>query len=338
MSQNTKLHLGSYRTYLMGFAICCILFTHNTIQINTVWSVSKIIAQAGVDIFFFLSGYGLCNSYDKNPKGFYIRRFLRIIPTYLIVVVPYIIILFSFLSSSLKTVLWDFSLVSFFTDGILLEWFVAAIIFLYCVFPLLFSLAKKRAALFSFCIIIWGAVLLVSYGSIRVPNNIETVIKVFIVRIPIFLIGIYIKMYGIEFRRKCIVAFISVFVLSVLTIILIYSTIKDYWPLIRMAFCPLAISECYILTYFIDVSPSFIRNAFEKLGVITLELYLIHEKILILLTATISRILKIKIPEELMWTIVVNIIAVILSVPVSCGVSWSTKHLLHLFKSDTSPK
>lgn len=46
-----------------------------------------IFGSDGVEIFVFLSGMGLCFSLNKNYnwKLFYIKRFKRIIPTYLLI-------------------------------------------------------------------------------------------------------------------------------------------------------------------------------------------------------------------------------------------------------------
>lgn len=46
----------------------------------------------GVDIFFFLSAYGLCHSFmSGNIKQFYFKRFVRIVPVFLIYYpLPYI--------------------------------------------------------------------------------------------------------------------------------------------------------------------------------------------------------------------------------------------------------
>lgn len=80
--------LSKYRTELMGFSIFWIFFYHtgvNIIGLNALFSVGWI----GVDIFFLVSGFGLCSSLTKNPDiiQFYKRRLIRIIPTWWLILV-----------------------------------------------------------------------------------------------------------------------------------------------------------------------------------------------------------------------------------------------------------
>ena len=101
----------------------------------------------GVDVFFILSAYGLCCSWERSSTcEFYKKRFLRIIPLYIV---------FLFLC---KVILKANHVV---TDGLLQmsslsvintsltrtkemggEWFVPAIINLYLIFQLLFETIK----------------------------------------------------------------------------------------------------------------------------------------------------------------------------------------------------
>lgn len=84
--------LSKYRTELMGISILWVMFFHSTISVNnTILRLIKDIGYGGVDIFLMLSGLGLYYAYKKNNNilEFYKRRVLRILPTYLPVVVVY---------------------------------------------------------------------------------------------------------------------------------------------------------------------------------------------------------------------------------------------------------
>ncbi|MCR5565503.1 MAG: acyltransferase [Clostridiales bacterium] len=305
--------LSQNRVCLMGFAILCIMFTHNSIEIGIIWSTAKIIAQIGVDLFLFLSGYGLYNSYMKSPEGFYKRRFIRIIPTYLLVTILYIAYLKIFTSSSIKEALWNFSLISFFTDGIQLQWFIAIILLLYLLYPVLFRLVNVRLAVILTCCVAWSSSLLICYGPWTLPVNIIRVFSLFIIRIPVFIAGSYVRSHEHQFGKNDGLNVLAA-VCSIVCIILVRLYIKDYWPLVRVLFFPATISICNILASLFSVIPENRKRFFSILGSITLELYLIHEKVLWIMTGIMNRFTHIVIPDNLGWTLIVNLSAVVLSI------------------------
>lgn len=83
------------RKVWMGFAILWIYIFHllyfypsQNYYYYFTW-IDKIFAYIykgwlGVDIFLFLSAYGLCHSYEKNSlEIYYLNRFKRIVPIYI---------------------------------------------------------------------------------------------------------------------------------------------------------------------------------------------------------------------------------------------------------------
>ncbi len=82
----SKLITRDHSLYWMGIATLAILLFHigqnessHIVHkgINFIFSKGSI----GVNIFFFLSGYGLANSFNKNSlKVFYFNRFKRLYP------------------------------------------------------------------------------------------------------------------------------------------------------------------------------------------------------------------------------------------------------------------
>lgn len=99
MLSNRKNHsafiLSDYRTELMGVATLMIVFFHLTFRIehNALWYLSTH-AMIGVEMFFLLSGMGLCwsISQDKNLCHFYFKRVIRIFPTYGLVILSCLIV------------------------------------------------------------------------------------------------------------------------------------------------------------------------------------------------------------------------------------------------------
>jgi peptidoglycan/LPS O-acetylase OafA/YrhL len=75
--------VSKYRTELMGVAIFWIFFYHTGVDIPILHGLFSV-GWIGVEIFFFVSGFGLCASLQKNPStgSFYKRRLVRILPTW----------------------------------------------------------------------------------------------------------------------------------------------------------------------------------------------------------------------------------------------------------------
>jgi len=89
--------INKSRTILLGIATLLVTFFHmysldfyeliNIRFVANILTFVKSIGNVGVDIFLFLSGIGLYFSYKKNNlKQFYMNRFVRILPEFILVV------------------------------------------------------------------------------------------------------------------------------------------------------------------------------------------------------------------------------------------------------------
>ena len=82
--------ISKFRLELMGFATIWVMLFHfrANMEIAPIDWLSSV-GYGGVDIFLYLSGFGLYYGYSKNENRriFYIRRFMRIYPIYLIIIV-----------------------------------------------------------------------------------------------------------------------------------------------------------------------------------------------------------------------------------------------------------
>ena len=73
----------------MGIAILIVIVYHAACCNLPMGYFTKVANYGliGVDIFMFFSGYGLCYSFNKNKLSeFYKRRYMRVLPLYLILV------------------------------------------------------------------------------------------------------------------------------------------------------------------------------------------------------------------------------------------------------------
>lgn len=217
--------VSRWRGHIMGFSILCILFFHSGIRVSEPWNYFFNLLW-GVDIFFFCTGLGVHRSLSNNPDApaFYKRRFRRIYPAYLpVVLVFFAPILLRAISagetwSALTELLGNVLLLGWVNE---LEhqfnWYPQAIALLYLVAPALFVLVRSCAgrkggllALFAFFIvsqpcffngnllILWSRLPYFMLGLIgaelaarnsRVSMNIPVLML-------LFLVGNYLMYYG----------------------------------------------------------------------------------------------------------------------------------------------
>ena len=80
-------NISRFRGELMGAAMLFIILFHVALPREDAFFGLRRMGNVGVDMFLFLSGIGLWFSWTKNPsaKHFFIRRYLRIYPTWLII-------------------------------------------------------------------------------------------------------------------------------------------------------------------------------------------------------------------------------------------------------------
>lgn len=139
-----KLITRDHSLYWMGVATIAILLFHIG-QNESTHVVHKCInflfstGSFGVNIFFFLSGYGLSYSYSKNSlKEFYFHRFKRLYPMMFVFMAVSYFINGGFSSLFLIDILKHATGLSFIFGSVFPDWFIPCLSFIYITFPLLF--------------------------------------------------------------------------------------------------------------------------------------------------------------------------------------------------------
>lgn len=178
--------VGKYRSHIMGFCILDVLIGHSGMVFRS-GPLSYLISLLWViDIFFFMTGMGAYHSLKKDERllPFYKRRFSRIYPAYLPVIILYFIPIFVFYTNRENLLL---RLQQFFGNLSLMgwingmdnqfNWYIQALMIFYFAAPALFLLVRsyqgsgKKAALLLgfFCltqISFIGSGLLVAYARV----------------------------------------------------------------------------------------------------------------------------------------------------------------------------
>lgn len=191
--------LTKYRTQLMGCAILWVVLFHSKpfFPDSTFFSFIESIGYGGVDIFLFLSGFGLYHSLHKNDslKTFYKKRALRILPYYLPIVVAYSIYVIIRFNLSPIILIYNITTVSFWINlGFYkFDWYIPGLLTLYIITPFYFRLFKRNPIIATFLIVV--AALLLSY---LITYTRISYLLIFSIRIPIYFIGFLIGYYSLK--------------------------------------------------------------------------------------------------------------------------------------------
>lgn len=230
-----------------------------------------------------------------------------------------------------KTI-WNFSLFSFFLEGNLSVWFVAAILVLYILFPLIFSISKHDNVALLVVILIW----LIALGNAFLLNEgvLHKLNEIFFVRVPIFILGAVVARKEQEGSINLRIGTRLLFLIWIGMVLLSYSCIirqgSNYWTIVRILFCPISLLFCVGISNLPIGEKTRIYKIINNLGGITLEIYLLHERILYWTHVIIAKIIQ----EPVIESKVSNIIAVIISVVTAYYVSKILTFVLNFFKDN----
>lgn len=280
----------------MGLAIVWVYLFHSTAQFPDTLMFRPIrvfvsLGYGGVDLFLFLSGYGLMYGMVKSNYSileFYKKRILRILPAYVISVVL-IFLLRYLLGNSVEPfeIAAKLSTIWFWIGmGEQHLWYIPAILALYLIFPFYYKLFTESKNKQRFTLM----ALLAGYGLTGVAFLMGlSHLQIFLTRIPVFFVGIYtfhIRHNLREDNRAIIkhavissIALLALIATKFLSFQIKQATVIRFLPFILFSYSSLFISS-KILSYLdskeIKLLTGFI-SFFRFLGTYSLEIYLLHE-------------------------------------------------------------
>lgn len=334
--------LSKTRNILYGISIIFIMFFHTTIIIpkdNYFLIFIKSHGDIGVDVFLFLSGISLIYSYskDENTSAFYTRRLQRVlIPTLMVSSVWFSGI---FLNSknigmnTLKQYILNASLLSFWTNHVLTFWFISAIIVLYLFYPIIYKyFTKHNYSFLSLVILIVGF-----YFSwyLAKGNGFQIFFTpIFAYRVPSFLFGCWL---GRMVKNNYTINLIKlIFILStVITFVFLVNLfigkyLHDQRTLYSLYCVCITIGMSIVIHWIINKK---ISKIFAFLGGFTLEIYLLHEKILGYLFKYYYIFPYRKVDP---YRILLNIVAVIIAIILSIVFKYVCEKLISFYNSSTN--
>lgn len=265
--------LTQYRTELMGAATLMIVFFHLSFRINhnMLWYVSTH-AMIGVEMFFLLSGFGLCFSvsHDHNLWHFYLKRIVRILPTYGIVILATLLISGNF---SWGVFLQEWSCIGYWTGGHYYDWYIPNQMFLYLLFPLIYFFISRWRKM---------SLMLLVGSSIAICCINKDVNFMAVCRYPVFVMGTFLgtSIFKNEIQKSLMSLFVYLFFIGLVLSVGVHffynnqQLIDNGWlfkPQMLMV-----VGFCYILVLLLA---KYKRHSILKIfGGMSLEVYLLHSR------------------------------------------------------------
>ncbi len=183
--------VSRYRDELKGLAILWVIFFHSQLILPGNWDLVRQLGYGGVDIFFFIMGFGLYHSLIKNTdlRGYTSRRLWRILPAYLPVLVVWMATMYPTYGLSptetLRGVAGNLTMTGYWLQTPrVFNWFANGQFFFILIAPVCFALLtnrKKPAAVLVGLLIIAGLIGFACIGQKQLMGA---------SRLPLFLLGI----------------------------------------------------------------------------------------------------------------------------------------------------
>lgn len=272
----------------MGIAALWVVMYHFDLKVGVLEWLTRA-GYGGVDVFLFLSGFGLTAGYKKRSVAiFYLRRFLRLYPTFLVFL---LISLAVGERHGLRNVLIESTGISYFhaMDGVEeADWYIAFMFVLYIIFPLwmwlndvaMDKLGKMRGNIV--CTIVAVAVgLLISGNMVMGQRGPMTILAA--TRVPIFFIG---SLFGFLYVRKQELAqnwtrslmLLALLAYAWLVYLIFTNEFRYLWVtgLFWFPFIVITPGLTMAAAWVFDKLPKWFNAGIGFVGSISLELYLLH--------------------------------------------------------------
>lgn len=277
--------LFQYRSVWMGVAIIFIVFFHSEMTFdNIIVETIREFGYGGVDIFLFASGIGCYYSLQKDSDiaRFMKRRFLRIMPVYLVFMVIWLAYQRLLFEMPISSMLGNLFCVQNFTlKGNEFNWYVSAMWLMYLLAPFFASLASKLKT-WRACLAVMAILLLF---TVSFWYSYTFIIS--IARIPIFFLGVFVAkkaLDGFTIHRAQGIALTIVSVLGILLLLLLSRQSPDRLWLMGGLWYPFLLivpGLCYLLSLLssrLEASKAgrLVVRCFTAIGKCSFEIYLVH--------------------------------------------------------------
>lgn len=292
--------LSKYRSELMGIAILWIMafhmveLKHNKLPAAVADLYGLLFhGYLGVEIFLLLSGMGLYYSFKKNARirNFYVKRLHRIL-------LPYAVVGCAFWgfhdliqkgNAGGREFIEDVTLYSFWSEGERVFWFIALIIPLYLVWPLIFKAIESRHFIFTMALGI-GAIYVGLFFLREIDIKEYIKLEIALTRISSFLLGGVIG--RLSYEKASVKTWMKLLFFGTVVAGLYAFDHRNFpvinWKAFRGYFFLFGVPFIVWFSILMECFSCEKLNRFlRKVGGMSLELYLVHVAILHTLIRTV---------------------------------------------------
>ena len=281
--------ISKYRTQLMGIAIIWIMLFHSHIHpTNIILSTIKSMGYGGVDIFMFLSGFGIYYSLfikKETLKVFYKKRALRVLPYYIPIVLLISIFYYVHDVWDIKQCFYNVTTLGFWF-GLghfkIFDWYVPSLLMLYLFSPLLAKLFRINKNVVTVSLIVFYYLL-----SFLLLETKLSYLVIFTTRIPLYIAGFWFADY-ITNHKDAKLSPVGVLIVIISLIIgfslLVYTLYTpDLWmqnDMTRFPFAIITFPFCMIYAYLFSLAKNYKYPILTFFGTYTLVLFIFHERVM----------------------------------------------------------
>ncbi len=280
--------LSKHRVSLMACAIIWVFLHHGAqmgLKLPSDATGLKLFLRRGnmgVDIFLLLSGIGLYFSYRKNEDAlsFYLKRIKRVLLPYLLIGGGFWFVTDLLWKKDIVLFLKDITLISFWKDGITRSWYIALILFLYALFPLIWKMVYRNGQVVQWrTVLTILAVITINFALGRYLPDWFAKVEIALMRIPVFLVGIALADKVWEKQPVNVKEIVILVVLCSCKLLMnayhIKTGFQRYW------FAVWAIVICLILAALFELCEKNkvlckLKVLLAPMGTWSLELYIVH--------------------------------------------------------------
>lgn len=272
---------------MMGIAILWIMFFHSYLDVRffPFFDMVKNTGNAGVEIFMFVSGFGIYYSLSKNLplKVYYKNRILRILPYYLPIVLIYSLYLYAQGVWNAEIIIKNLLMINYWSGpgfDKIFDWYIPSIFLLYLLAPLFYHFFKKNKVVASLSVIIFFYCL-----SLILMQSKYAYLELIVMRVPVFIAGFWLADYtkknkdaklgklGITLTAIALfVGFGSLFVISTYFF-------HMYQRCCMYGFAIATFPLCMFFCYLFSKLPSFKFSFLHFCGTYSLTLFIFHERV-----------------------------------------------------------
>ena len=198
--ESIRRALSQKRNELKGLAILWVVLFHMQLGEGGLLYQVQRIGYGGVDIFFFLSGFGLYASLCRQPQlgGYLKRRAKRLLPAYLPFCALWLLVMIPLrhmgLWDALKTIAGNGLMLGYFFDApLMINWYVSALAASILLAPLLAWLLRRSSKLWP----LWLA-LCFGAGLLALGQNQMMAVS----RLPVFFLGMVFASPALERGKR----------------------------------------------------------------------------------------------------------------------------------------